>query len=100
MISEELKTIIDTLNDQGKMAFLEGATEEQINKVRHENSGIESLLCSDAAIKSLCEDIKRRLTGLLAHDCHCIVENASADRLLSVKHHAVDEFLNCDAVVN
>ena len=35
----------------------EGATEEQINKVRHENSGIESLLCSDAAIKSLCEDI-------------------------------------------
>ena len=30
MISEELKTIIDTLNDQGKMAFLEGATEEQI----------------------------------------------------------------------
>ena len=30
MISEELKTIIDKLNDQGKMAFLEGATEEQI----------------------------------------------------------------------
>ena len=30
MISEELKTIIDTLNDQGEMAFLEGATEEQI----------------------------------------------------------------------
>jgi len=30
MISEELKTIIDKLNDQGKMAFLEGATEEQM----------------------------------------------------------------------
>ena len=30
MISEELKTIIDKLTDQGKMAFLEGATEEQM----------------------------------------------------------------------
>lgn len=27
MISEELKRIIDLLNQQGKMAFLEGATE-------------------------------------------------------------------------
>ena len=32
MISEELKTIIVKLNDQGKMAFLEGATEEQITQ--------------------------------------------------------------------
>ncbi len=30
MISEELKAIIDRLNEQGKMTFLEGATEEQI----------------------------------------------------------------------
>lgn len=30
MISEELKAIIDKLNEQGKMIFLEGATEEQI----------------------------------------------------------------------
>ena len=30
MISEELKAIIDRLNEQGKMAFLEGATEDQI----------------------------------------------------------------------
>ena len=30
MISEELKGIIDKLNEQGKMIFLEGATEEQI----------------------------------------------------------------------
>lgn len=32
MISEELKTIIDKLNEQGKMNFLEGATEEQIDQ--------------------------------------------------------------------
>lgn len=30
MISEELKAIIDKLNEQRKMVFLEGATEEQI----------------------------------------------------------------------
>ncbi len=30
MVSEELKAIIDKLNEQGKMIFLEGATEEQI----------------------------------------------------------------------
>lgn len=30
MISEELKKIIDTITNQGKMRFLEGATEEQI----------------------------------------------------------------------
>ena len=30
MISEELKAIIDKLKEQGKMIFLEGATEEQI----------------------------------------------------------------------
>ncbi len=32
MISEELKAIIDKFNDHGKMAFLEGATEEQISQ--------------------------------------------------------------------
>ncbi len=32
MISEELKAIIDRLNEQGKMAFLEAATEEQISQ--------------------------------------------------------------------
>lgn len=30
MVSQELKSIIDKLNEQGKMAFFEGATEEQI----------------------------------------------------------------------
>lgn len=32
MISEELKAIINKLNDQGKMIFLEGSTEEQITQ--------------------------------------------------------------------
>ncbi len=32
MISEELKAIIDKLKEQGKMIFLEGATEEQITQ--------------------------------------------------------------------
>ena len=36
MISDELKRIIDLLNQQGKMAFLEGATEEQISKFEKE----------------------------------------------------------------
>ena len=34
-----------------------GATEEQINKARHENSGIKGILCNDATINSLCDDI-------------------------------------------
>ena len=32
MISEELKTIIEKLNEQGKMTFSESATEEQISQ--------------------------------------------------------------------
>ena len=32
MISEELKAIIGNLNEQGKMIFLEGATEDQISQ--------------------------------------------------------------------
>ena len=36
MISDELKIIIDLLNQQGKMAFLEGATEEQISQFEKE----------------------------------------------------------------
>ena len=30
MISDELKNILDKITNQGKMCFLEGATEEQI----------------------------------------------------------------------
>jgi len=36
-MSDELKTIVDLLNQQGKMAFLEGATEEQISQFEKEN---------------------------------------------------------------
>ena len=35
----------------------EGATDEQINKARHENSGIKGILCNDVTINSLCDDI-------------------------------------------
>ena len=45
------------LDDEFYQLADEGATEEQINKVRHENSGLEGILCSDATIKSLCDDI-------------------------------------------
>lgn len=37
MISEELNSIIDLLNQQGKMAFLEGTSEEQISQFEKEN---------------------------------------------------------------
>ena len=40
MISEKLKTIIDRLSEQGKMAFLEGATEEQIAQFEKEHEVI------------------------------------------------------------
>lgn len=37
MISEELKAIVDQLNANGKMAFLDGATEEQIRRFEDEH---------------------------------------------------------------
>lgn len=37
MISEELKTIVDRFKEQGKMSFLEGATEEQITQFEKEH---------------------------------------------------------------
>ncbi len=39
-----------------EMAF-EGVSEEQINKTRHEHSGIKGILCNDTTINSLCDDI-------------------------------------------
>lgn len=45
------------LDDAFDELAAEGATEEQINKARHENSGIKGILCNDATIKSLCDDI-------------------------------------------
>ena len=35
----------------------EGASTEQINKAQNENSGIRGILCNEATINSLCEDI-------------------------------------------
>ena len=35
----------------------EGATDEQINKARHENSGLREILCHQDTIASLCKDI-------------------------------------------
>lgn len=37
MISEELKTIVNRFKEQGKMSFLEGATEEQITQFEKEH---------------------------------------------------------------
>lgn len=37
MISDELKEIIDQIEEQGRMSFLEAATEEQIEKFEKEN---------------------------------------------------------------
>lgn len=38
MISDELKNIIEDLQEKGKIAFLEGATNEQITLFEEENS--------------------------------------------------------------
>lgn len=38
MISDELKNILEKINVQGKMRFLEGATKEQISDFENENS--------------------------------------------------------------
>ena len=37
MISDELKEIIDQIKEQGRMSFLEAATEEQIEKFEKAN---------------------------------------------------------------
>ena len=37
MISEELKSIINMMNEQGKMSFLEAATDEQIARFEKDN---------------------------------------------------------------
>lgn len=53
MISEELKTIIEDINKQGEMNFLESATEEQISQFEKSNDivfpkqYVEWLLYSD-----------------------------------------------------
>ena len=38
MISEELKSIVDVISNQGKMLIFDGVTEEQINQFEAENN--------------------------------------------------------------
>lgn len=45
------------LDDEFDKLADEGATEEQINKVRKDNSGIKEILCHPDTIASLCKDI-------------------------------------------
>lgn len=40
MVSNELKSIIDKLNEQGKMVFVEGATEEQIAQFEKDHDNV------------------------------------------------------------
>lgn len=45
------------LDDEFDQLAEEGATEEQINKARQDNSGLREILCHPDTIASLCEDI-------------------------------------------
>ncbi len=45
------------LDDEFDRLAADGASEAQINKARHENSGIGGILCKDTTIRSLCDDI-------------------------------------------
>lgn len=51
------EAILQQVDNEFDLLAEEGATEEQINKTCQENSGIKGLLCSDASINSLCDDI-------------------------------------------
>ena len=37
----------------------EGATDEQINKARHDHSGLRAILCNENTINSVCDDIRK-----------------------------------------
>ncbi len=45
------------LDDEFDLLANEGATDEQINKARQENSGLKEILCHPDTINSLCRDI-------------------------------------------
>ena len=45
------------LDEEFDLLAEEGATEEQINKVRRDNSGLKEILCHPDTIASLCKDI-------------------------------------------
>ena len=49
--------VLKKLDDEFDRLAEEGATEEQINKVRQDNSGIKQILCHPDTIDSLCRDI-------------------------------------------
>ena len=49
--------VLKQLDDEFDKLAEEGATEEQIDKARRDNSGIKGILCKDSTINSLCEDI-------------------------------------------
>ncbi|MCK8623543.1 type I restriction endonuclease subunit R [Prevotella sp. E13-27] len=46
----------------------EGATEEQISKVRHDNSGLKEILCHQSTIESLCDDILKHYEENRQHE--------------------------------
>ena len=49
--------VLKELDDEFDRLAEEGATEEQINKARQDNSGIKQILCHPDTIDSLCRDI-------------------------------------------
>jgi len=49
--------VLKKLDDEFDRLAEEGATEEQINKARQDNSGIKQILCHPDTIDSLCRDI-------------------------------------------
>ncbi len=46
----------------------EGATEEQIDKARHDNSGLKEILCDNDTIASLCDDIVKHYEENRQHE--------------------------------
>ena len=51
------ENVLQQVDNEFDLLAEEGATEAQINKATQENSGVRGLLCSDASIRSLCDDI-------------------------------------------
>lgn len=56
------------LDDEFDQLASEGATEEQINKARQDNSGLREILCHPDTINSLCEDIVKHYEENRQHE--------------------------------
>jgi len=56
------------LDDEFDMLADEGASEEQINKARHDNSGLREILCHPDTIASLCADIVKHYEENRQHE--------------------------------